>query len=66
MSSLNGINRTKYIIVSTIETNELLMDNGPLIFTYGKYPERHWAPVIPFTLLRLPGFATIHGGVYQH
>lgn len=42
------------------------MDNGPLIFTYQTNPERRWAPVIPFTLLRLPNFPTIHGTVYQH
>lgn len=66
MSSLSDINRITYILSSTIETNYLLMDNVSLIFTYGKYPERHWAPVIPFALLRLPVFATIHSGVYQH
>jgi len=41
MSSLNYINRTKYMLVSTSETNDLLMGNVLLIFMYGKYPERH-------------------------
>lgn len=65
MSSLNDINRTKYILFSAIETNDLLTDNAPLIFTYGKDHEKHWALVILFTLLQLPVFATIHGEVYQ-
>lgn len=45
-----------------MEINKLLKDTAPLIFTYGKYLERYWSPVIPFTLLRLPGFTNICGG----
>lgn len=66
MSSLNNVNRTKYITFSTIETDYLLMNNSLLIFTSRKYTEMHSAPVIPFTFLRLSGFATIHVRVYQH